>query len=187
MLDPDTFIQRCIDARAAGEGPSGIAALVREALASQREHPAAWGRKELLHAADDLMIVDLTLPPFATSAIHEHLTWAVIGISEGCEVDELLVENGDGLARTSRHELHAGDVLVLPPDCIHFIGNPAATPARGLHVYGRHLGLTERRMWDPVTAQPRRMDFAVFEQWEHQLTARSAAEGRLVAPAWRHA
>jgi len=182
MLDPDRFVSRCVECLAAGGGAGDIAALMREALASQREQPEAWGQRELLHAADDLMIVDLVLPPFATSAIHEHRTWAVIGISDGCEVDELFKERQGALEPASRHEVHADDVLVLPPDCIHFIGNPGPRPARGIHVYGRHLGLTDRRMWDPRTGAPRPMDFALFEQWEHGLTARSEAAGRLVAP-----
>ena len=183
MPDPDRFIRRCTECLAEGGGADDIASLLRQALVSQREQPEAWGRRELLHAADDLMIVDLVLPPFATSAIHEHGTWAVVGVSEGCEVDELFTERRGALVPASRHDVHAGDVLVLPPDCIHFIGNPGARPARGLHVYGRHLGLTDRRMWDPQTGAPRPMDFALFEQWEHALTARSEAAGRLVAPA----
>ena len=184
MLSPDDFVARCIDCLKNEGGSNGIAALTRLALVSQRKDPGAWGKKEVVHCADDLMIVDLTLPPFATSAIHEHRTWAVIGISEGCEMDDLLMEQDDGLKWTSRHELRSGDILVLQPDCIHFIGNPSAVPSRGIHVYGKNLASTGRRMWDPETCTPRIMDFAVFEQWEHTLTAKSAAAGRIVAPAF---
>lgn len=183
MLSPDEFVECCIECLENDGGSGGIAALTRLALRSQREEPAAWGRTEVVHCSDDLMIVDLTLPPFATSAIHEHRTWAVIGISEGREVDDILMERDGGLRWTSRHELRSGDILVLQPDCIHFIGNPLAVPSRGIHVYGRNLGSTDRRMWDPETCMPRTMDFAIFEQWEHTLTARSAAAGFIVAPA----
>jgi len=138
----------------------------------------------VVHCSDDLMIIDLSLRPFAASAIHEHCTWAVIGISEGCEVDDLLMERDGGLKWMSRHELQSGHILVLQSDCIHFISNPSAVPSRGIHVYGKNLGSTDRRMWDPETCTPRAMDFAVFEQWEHTLTARSAAAGFIVAPAF---
>ncbi|HEY8977174.1 MAG TPA: hypothetical protein VIN75_23375, partial [Burkholderiaceae bacterium] len=186
-LGPEAFVARCIECIAAGGGAADITRLVRLALASQRDHPEAWGHEELLHAADDLLIVDLVLPPFGTSAIHEHGTWAVIGVSQGCEVDELFVERAGMLERSARHELRSGDTLVLAPDCIHFIGNPSARPARGIHVYGRHLGKVERRMWDPSTAVPRPMDFALFERWESALTAASASAGAIVPPAIRGA
>lgn len=184
-LGPDAFVALCAECIAAGGGAVEIARLVRRALVSQRERPAAWGRQEILHAADDLLIVDLVLPPFGTSAIHEHGTWAVIGVSRGCEVDELFTERAGVLERSARHELRPDDTLVLAPDCIHFIANPSAEPARGIHVYGRHLGRVERRMWDPRTAEPRPMDFAVFEQWEQMLTARTASAGAIVPPAIR--
>jgi len=182
-LGSDAFVARCIECIANGGGAQEIAQLVRFALVSQRDEPDTWGRQELLHAADDLLIVDLVLPPFATSAIHEHGTWAVVGISQGCEVDELFVERAGTLQRRARHELRSGDTLVLEPDGIHFIGNPSAQPARGIHVYGRHLGKVERRMWDPRTAEPRAMDFAQFEQWERELTRVSAQAGTIVPPA----
>lgn len=186
-LGPDAFIARCVECIATGGGAREIARLVRLALVSQGEEPDAWGHRELLHAADDLLIVDLVLPPFATSAIHEHGTWAVVGISQGCEVDELFVERAGGLERSARHELRSGDTLVLEADGIHFIGNPSAQPARGIHVYCRHLGKVERRMWDPRTATPRAMDFAVFEQWEKELTRSSASAGGIVPPAFQRA
>jgi predicted metal-dependent enzyme (double-stranded beta helix superfamily) len=184
-LGPDAFVARCVECVAAGGGAEEITRLVRRALVSQREQPEAWGRQEILFAAADLLIVDLVLPPFGTSAIHEHGTWAVIGISQGCEVDELFTERAGMLERGGRHELRADDTLVLAPDCIHFIANPSAQPARGIHVYGRHLGQVERRMWDPRTAEPRPMDFAVFEQWQEMLSARTASAGAIVAPAIR--
>jgi hypothetical protein len=114
---------------------------------------------------------------------HEHKTWAVIGISEGCEVDELFEERHGRLARTTRHELRQDDVLVLPPDCIHFIADPMPSAARGIHVYGRNVAMTDRRMWHPETATPQAMDFAVFEEWERMLTRRSKVNGLIAAPA----
>jgi len=186
-LGPDGFVARCIACVAAGGGAEDIARLTRLALVSQREQPDAWGRREILHVTDNLMIVDLVLPPFATSAIHEHGTWAVVGISHGCEVDELLRERDGALEPTSREVLRSGDTLALAADCIHFIANPDAQPARGLHVYGRNLGQVLRRMWHPATAAPQPMDFPLFEQWEDALTAASAQAGAIVAPAIRRA
>lgn len=183
MSSPDEFIKRCVECLSKGGNADDIAELTRQALRWQRESRVGWGKAELLHCSDDLMIVDLTLPPFATSAIHEHKTWAVIGISEGCEVDELFEERDGRLAPTTRHELRPDDVLVLSPDCIHFIGNPMAVVARGIHVYGRNLSMTDRRMWHPETATPQAMDFAEFEQWERALTRRSEAHGLIMAPA----
>lgn len=184
-MDPDAFVSRCIECLAEGGGAREIAGLTRLALASQREDGQAWGKTEVLYCAANLMVVDLTLPPFATSAVHEHNLWAVVGVSEGCEIDELLEEHDGGLSPTARHQLRADDVLVLQPDCIHFIANPLPTPTRGIHVYGGNLGNVNRRMWDPATGVPRPMDFTVFEDWERALTARSAAKRAIVAPAIR--
>jgi len=182
-MTPDEFINRCIECLARGGSAVDIARLTRQALNSQHDRSDLWGKVELLHCSDDLMIVDLTLPPFATSAIHEHKTWAVVGVSEGCEIDELFEEHGARLSRSARHQLRAGDVLELGSDCIHFIANPSASVTRGIHVYGRNLGLTQRRMWHPETGAPQAMDFAVFDEWERMLTARSAVNGAIVAPA----
>ncbi len=184
MLTPDDFVEQCIAGLRNDFGLDGIAALTRLALVSQRNDPGAWGGAELIHCSDDLMIVDLTLPAYATSAIHEHCTWAVVGILQGCEMDELLMEHDGSLKWASRHELRAGDILVLPPDSIHFISNPLTEPSRGIHVYGKNLASTDRRMWDPETCTPCAMEFALFEQWERTLTARSAAAGFIVPPAF---
>ena len=138
-MTPNEFANRCIRCLADGGHAVDIVRLTRQASIWQRENRDVWGKNELLHCSDDLMIVDLTLPPFATSPVHEHKTWAVIGISEGCEIDELFEERGARLGWSARHELRAGDVLELGPDCIHFIGNPSATARRGIHVYGRNL------------------------------------------------
>jgi predicted metal-dependent enzyme (double-stranded beta helix superfamily) len=185
MLDPAQFTAQCLECLSSGGSPARIAQLTRLALVSQREQPDRWGTRELIHCSDDLFIVDLTLPPYGTSAIHDHGTWAVIGISQGCEVDQLVTEHEGRLAWASRHELRADDVLVLDASCIHFIANPSAQPARGIHVYGKNLMLAERRMWDPQTCQPSAMDFEQFERWERFLTGRSAAAGSVVAPAIR--
>jgi predicted metal-dependent enzyme (double-stranded beta helix superfamily) len=181
-MTPNEFITRCTECLAHSGSAVDIALVTRQALVSQRERSDLWGKVELLHCSDDLMIVDLTLPPFATSAIHDHQTWAVVGVSEGCEIDELFEEHSARLRWSARHQLRAGDVLELGSDCIHFIANPLATVTRGIHVYGRDLRLTQRRMWHPETGAPKAMDFAVFEEWERMLTARSAVNGAIVAP-----
>jgi predicted metal-dependent enzyme (double-stranded beta helix superfamily) len=184
MLDPEQLVNSCIGCLARGGTPEDVAALVRLALVSQREDSLKWGKREIIYCADDLLVVDVTLPPYATSAIHDHRTWAVVGVSAGCEVDWLFAEQevGGPLRHVNSHELGPGVTLVLQPDCIHFIANPRDTPARGIHVYGRNLALTERRMWDPFTGTAQPMDFVQFEEWEHSLTARSAAAKSIVPP-----
>lgn len=182
MLDPAQFVAGCMSCLARGGTPEDIEGLVRQAIASQQARPGAWGRAELLHRADNLFIVNLTLPAFATSALHDHGTWAVIGISEGCEVDELLVDEGSGLRHCGRHELRAGDTLVMQPSTVHYIANPLAQPARGIHVYGRDMVGAPRRMWDPDTGIAQPLEFTAFEAWERRLTARSAAAAVTVSP-----
>jgi predicted metal-dependent enzyme (double-stranded beta helix superfamily) len=59
---------------------------------------------------------------------------------------------------------------VLDAATIHAISNPLPTPARGIHVYGKDLVVTKRRMWHPHTGAEMAMHLPTFERWEHELT-----------------
>ena len=175
MLTPASFIEQCRACLANRGGPDEIAALTKQALVAQRRHPSQWAVDDLMHRADDLMIVNLTLPPFTLSAIHDHGTWAVVGIAEGCEVEHLYEQHGRALVKSAELEVRAGETLVLGAATIHAVSNPLPTPARGIHVYGKDLIVTQRRMWHPDTGAEMAMHLPTFEQWERELTAANQA------------
>ena len=181
-MGPEEFIESCRRCVAQGGGAEEIARLVRPALASQRERPGLWGAEELLYRSDDLLVVDLTMLPFATSAIHDHQTWAVVGVSEGREVEYFYERTGQALARCGEATIHPGEAIVLSADTIHAIANPLATPTRGLHVYGRDLVTAQRRMWDPRSGIEMPFEMKTFEAWEQELREASAAAGRVIPP-----
>jgi 3-mercaptopropionate dioxygenase len=106
--------------------------------------PAAY-RSHLLHAAPDgaFSLVALVWLPGQATAIHDHLSWCVVGVHEGAEhetryrltADDHLVESGTAVA-------FPGDVAgLLPPGDIHRVHNVGDSTAISLHVYGADLGI----------------------------------------------
>lgn len=180
-MSPREFVAGCFDLVATGKKPEDIAALMKLALAAQADG-GEWGRDVLLHRAPDLFIVDLTLAPRDRSPIHDHGTWAVIGVSSGCEIERFHVRDGGGLRATNEVALQAGDTIVLAPEAIHAIENPLATPTRGIHVYGRDIAAAgSRRMWHPETGEEHPYDQRTFERWAENLKQRSTSPGRTLA------
>ena len=167
---PERFVTDCRACVDRGGSADDIAALVKRGLDAQIGHPALWGGEVLLLRMPDLMIVDLTLAPQAASPVHDHATWAVIGVSSGCEIEQFHSRTATGLVPSRRVELRRGDTLVLSPDDIHSIENPLAEPMRGLHVYGRDITCAPRRMWDPETGAECAFDGKTFERWSEALS-----------------
>jgi predicted metal-dependent enzyme (double-stranded beta helix superfamily) len=104
--------------------------------------PEAY-RSHLLHVAPDgaFSLVALVWLPGQATAIHDHLSWCVVGIYEGAEHETRyrldpsgrLVESGTAVA-------FPGDVAgLLPPGDIHRVHNVSETTAISLHVYGADL------------------------------------------------
>lgn len=96
--------------------------------------------------------------PGQTTPIHDHLTWAVVGVYQGQERETIYRRTDDGSdpARASLELVSArfnerGHVTVLSRAGIHRIDNASAKPSLSLHVYGRDIGTLERHSYDPVT------------------------------------
>jgi predicted metal-dependent enzyme (double-stranded beta helix superfamily) len=173
MLTPAQFTEQCIACAAGGGTPADVQSLMQHALAAQAAEPAAWDVDELMHRSAGLLIVNLTLPPFAVSPVHDHGAWAVIGISAGCEIEHFYASAAGTLQSRGHVVLTPGQTVALDPDAIHAIANPLAVPARGLHVYGTDLVAARRRMWDPRSGEERAFEAAAFERWADELTARA--------------
>ena len=177
-MTPREFVAACRDCLALPDVPAHIARLMKQALASQAAG-GEWGRELLLHRAPDLFIVDLTLAPGDRSPIHDHGTWAVIGISSGCEIERFHARDGSGLKPTHEARLGPGDTIVLSPETIHAIENPLAVPARGIHVYGADIAAAgSRRMWHPATGEEHPYEHGTFERWAAALKPASTGESK---------
>lgn len=96
--------------------------------------------------------------PGQTTTIHDHLTWALVGVYSGKERESIYKRMDDGSnPKTAKIEMQsertngAGHVSVLNEKGIHKVDNLFEEPAYSIHVYGRDIGNTERHSYDPLT------------------------------------
>jgi predicted metal-dependent enzyme (double-stranded beta helix superfamily) len=118
-------------------------------------------RQHLLHASKDgsFSLVALVWLPGQATAIHDHLSWCVVGIHRGAEYEtryELTPD--DELLETGSAVTQVGDVSgLLPPGDIHRVHNVGDDLAVSLHVYGADLtevGTSIRRRYDQTPVSP---------------------------------
>ena len=116
----------------------------------------------LLHLPADkaFSVVGGVWTPGQTTPIHDHLTWALVGIYGGQEREALFRRVDDGsdpkranLEMVSERSNGKGHVTVLGEAGIHRVDNPFNEPAYSIHVYGRDIGPTERHSYDPATGE----------------------------------
>jgi predicted metal-dependent enzyme (double-stranded beta helix superfamily) len=98
--------------------------------------------------------------PGQTTPIHDHLTWALIGVYEGEEREALFRRTDDGsnlklakIQQVSESVHKKGHVTVLGHTGIHRVDNISLKPTLSVHVYGRDIGHAERHSYDPVTGE----------------------------------
>ena len=98
--------------------------------------------------------------PGQTTPIHDHLTWALIGVYEGEEREALFRRTDDGsnlklakIQQVSERVHKKGHVTVLGHSGIHRVDNISLKPTLSVHVYGRDIGHAERHTYDPVTGE----------------------------------
>jgi len=98
--------------------------------------------------------------PGQTTPIHNHLTWALIGVYEGEEREALFRRTDDGsnpklakIQQVGERVNKKGHVTVLGHTGIHRVDNISLKPTFSVHIYGRDIGNTERHSYDPVTGE----------------------------------
>jgi len=98
--------------------------------------------------------------PGQTTPIHDHLTWALVGVYRNEERESLYRRLDDDsnpkfakLEMVSERVNNPGHVTVLGSAGIHRVDNVSNAPAMSIHVYGRDIGGTERHSYDPVTGE----------------------------------
>lgn len=169
-MTPAEFVQNCRACVAARGAATEIAALVRPALVAQSQDSTWWDVGEFMYRSEDLLIVNLTLPPSFATPIHNHGMWAVVGISSGCEVDRYYVRAGAQLEAGGEVTVCAGRAIELGADVIHTLSNPLRTVVRGIHVYGGDMVRAPRSMWHPTTGVELDYDARTFDEWCEALT-----------------
>src|SRR5712692_6437666 len=119
----------------------------------------------LIHMPRDEMfsIIGGVWRPIQTTPIHDHLTWALIGVYDGEEREALFRRTDDGsnpkiakIEKVSEKVNQKGHVTVLGHTGIHRVDNVSLKPTSSVHVYGRDIGNAERHSYDPVTGEIRK-------------------------------
>ena len=148
-----------LDARQRRRDRRAVCAALRPALSApdlllpeQRVGDPAAYRSHLLHVAPDgaFSLVALVWLPGQATAIHDHLSWCVVGVYEGAEHETRYRPHPDGhLVESGTAVAFPGDVAgLLPPGDIHRVHNTSDTTAISLHVYGADLA--SRRQQHPA-------------------------------------
>ena len=116
----------------------------------------------LIHMPSDELfsIIGGVWHPGQTTPIHDHLTWALIGVYDGEEREALFRRTDDGsnpkiakIEKVSEKINAKGHVTVLGHRGIHRVDNISGKPTTSIHVYGRDIGHAERHSYDPVTGE----------------------------------
>jgi 3-mercaptopropionate dioxygenase len=133
-------------------------ALPTEAFVPRRDRFAM----NLLHMPSDkaFSVIGGVWHPGQTTPIHDHLTWALIGVYDGEEREALFRRTDDGsnprlakIEQVSERVNKRGHVTVLGHTGIHRVDNISIKPALSIHVYGRDIGNAERHSYDPITGE----------------------------------
>ena len=98
--------------------------------------------------------------PGQTTPIHDHLTWAIVGVYDGEERESIYRRTDNGSdPRKARLEMVSerinkkGHVTVLGKSAIHRIDNISIRPSLSIHMYGLDIGTAERHSYDPHTGE----------------------------------
>lgn len=106
---------------------------------------------------NDILITVICWRKGVMSSVHDHKTWAVIGIVQGQETHQIWrrFDDGsqDGYAKvepTNRMTLCEGQIISLPADGIHSVVNDSDLETTiGIHVYGGDLAKIGRNQYFP--------------------------------------
>ena len=159
MVSLESFIGKLDAVVRSNEGAGAIVQavhpLLAELIADASQLPAtplAGTRPaaHLLGKGDGWSVVLVVFPAYATTPVHDHLTWGLVGVVSGCEV-ETPYSAVDGVLRPLepiRNEPGAISHVVPPDQEIHSIFNPLDRPSISIHVYGADLADLPRHWYD---------------------------------------
>lgn len=155
------LLEECRAARQSADPVTAMRAAVQAAVAhpeglrSALGTPAGVGQTTLLQQ-DDLTVQRIVWGPGITSTLHEHGTWAVVGVYAGAELNVVCAVEDDRLQETARVRVGPGEVLALTPQQAHAVVAADTGWTEGLHIYGGDLTALQRREW--IDGTPRAFD-----------------------------
>jgi predicted metal-dependent enzyme (double-stranded beta helix superfamily) len=123
---------------------------------SQMEPDPDHYRQHVLHVAEDglFSIVALVWLPHQETPVHDHLSWCVVGVHQGAEVETCYRRDESGELVENGYSFHpAGTVVgLIPPIDIHKVSNGCRDVAISLHIYGTDIsrcGTSIKRRYSP--------------------------------------
>lgn len=113
----------------------------------------------LLYREDEkLALFTLVLPHGASTPVHDHLAWGLVGLYGGRQREEFYRRVDDGgdvgraeLERERVEEMGEGDYyrLIPPEDDIHAVETISEEPSVSVHLLGADVGCIDRHAFDP--------------------------------------
>jgi predicted metal-dependent enzyme (double-stranded beta helix superfamily) len=151
----EDFVAQCSSAIKEDDGPSATKEIVERALRDRRllEELPLKADVNVLHGGEDLTILHVVMaerPAGAGRPIpHNHLMWALIGVTHGSEENEFFRRSGRTIEPSgSGRVINEGEVFMMGDKTIHSVKNPSSgRVSSALHVYGGNLIAAEKTMW----------------------------------------
>jgi predicted metal-dependent enzyme (double-stranded beta helix superfamily) len=185
-MDIRDLIDACREV-AGGDDPTPDVAELVGAFLHQPHLPRLLGdgdrsTYEALYRGEDILVLHGVVPPTpAPVAPHDHRMWAVIGVYQGLEQNELFVRaEGGGLDTVDRFTVAAGDVRTLDPSTIHSVQARGDGYLGAIHVYGGDLFGTPRSTWADGVECP--LDESALPAFFERLRRHETELGRAMTP-----
>jgi predicted metal-dependent enzyme (double-stranded beta helix superfamily) len=113
-----------------------------------------------LYRAEDgsLCLFSLVVPAGASTPVHDHLAWGIVGVYRGTQLDTTYARLDDGhdetrasLEVSSRQTVEPGHFYtLLPPDGdIHYVKTVSDTPSVSIHLLANDTACVWRHKYDP--------------------------------------
>ena len=113
----------------------------------------------LLYRAGDgnLAFSSLVVPPGASTPVHDHLAWGLVGLYRGTQDEEIYARRGGRLELVEQRSLTPGDfyVLIPPRDDIHRVRTTSAETSVSIHLLTNDTGCVWRHAYDPDSGEER--------------------------------
>lgn len=114
-----------------------------------------------LYRADDgsLCLFALVVPPGASTPVHDHLAWGLVGIYRGEQhetvyrrLDDARDESRATLEISKEQALKPGEFypLIPPVDDIHYVRTTSAGPSISIHMLANDTACVWRHKFDPA-------------------------------------
>jgi predicted metal-dependent enzyme (double-stranded beta helix superfamily) len=152
IADVEELVDEHLDSKSAARGVEArLAPLVRDPgwLADQyREADASKYRTHLIAVAPSrrFSVLSLVWLPGQVTAVHDHITWCVVGVLQGKEREQRYglrqgTDTDRWLVPLENTELEPGScsVLIPPEENIHQVRNAGESLAISIHVYGADI------------------------------------------------